>query len=420
MKSLRSIRYLVLAILLVGCIKKEENGATNENYNALVTKYNKLLGTSYDLQLSSEKELALASQMDAEVGKLLSIRDHIATGKNVSEADFQSLQVQYEKTVLAVVNLENEIMQQMVKLVANSGVVYKDGKKNQERLTLLALDRSQILSNIKKLVKAVSDDMAKTRFNRSLPLQSREIQLTERERSIVQNGRNGGGIANTGGNTVSLGNRQDVIATAQRMGLDATAADNAYSISNQTGGIVGLSQNADLLTQTITDIFAHIKASINKNTEDLELVFAIDYSGSMGDDIDAVTTRLQVITDSLVSVQRSGREVRVGIMLFGKNGLETVSLQLTNNMVSVKAKLSQLLNEYPRNQHSDDPGEASFAGLNLSDRFSWSSSNRKIILITDEPARELVLNQTALINQVMAKLRSQGIQTSIYTIVVGS
>jgi hypothetical protein len=209
-------------------------------------------------------------------------------------------------------------------------------------------------------------------------------------------------------------------ASASNMGFDYQAATNMFDMSAKTGGLATYSRAQDLGT-SITQILANIKQKVQSNSDDLELVFALDYSGSMSDDIEGVIAGLKDITNSLAAFSSAHRQVRIGIVTFGLRYKEKRELDLEPNLVIVANKLAFLLDEYlhnPNASNSDDPGEVSYHGLNVvAEQMSWRSRNRMAILITDEPATEIVTSAfPGYADDVMQKLKRQGVQTTVYTI----
>lgn len=414
-------------LLLSGCDldDKSPGSVDTSEYNDLVKKYNKLLRASQKVQVTSEDEIELLNVMDVRIGKYTEFRATLLDSASVSGKDLDSLKKQYETAVNGVYSVEKHLISQIKALRENGKVTYQKGVKTDVEVYDLLVVRGQFLKGIKALLRDAHNEAVVTIVSKNRGIApvakpaKKQVELQPEEVEVVERTQ-GGGVARSSQGRVLLNSRSQVQDQARKLRLNPEAASHAYDLSISSGGIVGLSGSSKELTQTVTDIFSHMKASINANSDDLELVFAIDYSGSMGDDIEAVVKNLTTITDSLQAVQRSGRNVKIGILTFGLEGSEKVNKDLTSNLVDIKRILASLLSNYKKQQHSDDPGEASFAGLNLVDRFSWTSINKKVVLITDEPSKEIAQGRTSFIDRVNAKLKANGIQTTIYTIVVGN
>lgn len=237
----------------------------------------------------------------------------------------------------------------------------------------------------------------------------KKIDLTQDERTFSGLAPAGGsGIArDSSGQPVTLRSKDEVIQYGVSRGYKAVVVDNAVQISSRNSGVVGFAESSKELVQTLEDQVGHMKSMMNHNSDDLELVLAIDYSGSMSNNIQSVISDLQKLVDSMSNITHSGRGVKIGIVTFGKPGKEKMNLQLTSNLSEVQATLATLLSRYSLDEHSIEPGEACYHGLACAaDQIEWRSSNRQIILITDESSHELESGDTAYVSSTETKLQS--------------
>ncbi len=436
---------LVLGMAACGKVGKSDT----QSYNQLVDKYNDLLASSGELQKQSvEEESELASlnlKLEAFAAQMETLNSRYLSKNALTPAESAALKaevVQVQKTQSEIystlTSLESVVLKQATAINSNGENVYKDAafskavrdlNRTANGLSEGIAGRSRVLNGIRKLVdtQVASIDQQWGRIqvvagNPATTLGSPRpsIALTEKDTQVVKNvGSGNAGFVRKGGSVSSLAKETDVVAYAQAQGYDTRAAGDAYKIASNGGGLVSFASDPSEIPQAINDMVAHIKPSLNRNLDDLELAFVVDYSGSMSDDITAVVAGLTDIVDGFKNVKVSGRNVKIALVLFGMPGRETVELNLTGDMVKVSNELARIRNEFQDKNHNTDPGEASYHGLEITaSKVAWTSKNRMAILITDEPSSELQNGQTKYVDGVLSSLKAAGVETSIYTIVV--
>lgn len=246
-----------------------------------------------------------------------------------------------------------------------------------------------------------------------------EIELDDEEEEFARVGSGKGAVRDSNGEVRELKDIEEAKNYAVSNGFSQAAAEDMWKASASTGGVLSFAGDQSGLRQAILDHLAHMKQKMNSNTGDLDLVFVVDISGSMGDDIEAVINGLVEINRSLDRVVDSYRNVRVAIVTFGKPGREVVNLPFTSSRLTVESALNKILRDFRSGgSHSTDPGEACYHGMNCAaTQLSWNARNKMAITITDEPSYEERTGDTATINTALRNLSSNGIDTSIYTIV---
>jgi hypothetical protein len=416
---------LTALVSFAGCsVKSGQSGIPSDQYNKLVQKYNSLKDDAYASDLASRNEAEAMMELDQAVKQFLSTR---------SDSDFKSANTKLKK-------VEDSLIQQL-KAIQDTNSLYKyEHTQTSHAAGLQAsyIARGEALDGIRRLLvdayKPEAPSVARQGPTAQMgppvvakiepPLTAQmgipnRVELTPQEK-ITGNLNRGGGVSlDRSGNVHTFNSRSEVMDEARRLQLDSEAVEDNYDMAARTGGLVGLAPSENDLSATMVNVFGHIKANINSNMDDLELGLVLDYSGSMSNKISNVIENLGKIVASLDAVRQSGRNVKIGIVTFGAPGRELVNLPLTANMVAVQAKLKDLLDRYPNEQHSVDPGESSYHGLaKAASGLAWSSKNRKIILVTDEPSYEVRTGDKSYVANAEAALKSQGIQTTIYTILV--
>lgn len=433
--------------LLAGCAVN--TGKSTGEYDALVEKYNNLMTTSHSLQLQSEKEEKEVQELDDLLGEFSKtakdLRGTFAYLSDITESSQADRAIRYTQELSAltlqintrIARLERVILDEMNALYSNAAHVYKyansqraDIQSERTRLNkktrvlqglwnLVNDDRNALLveTNTRLQAAAAKSKVTVPAVSSRLP----EIKLSQRDEEIKNSVDNYSfGIVRGSGNRIeSFTNAVDVERYASKNGFSAVAARDAFDMAAKTKGMMAFSRGNQQLPPAINDMVSHFKPSMNANGDDLELAFLIDYSGSMSDDIEAVINGLLDIVKEMENIKAAGRNVKIGIVTFGDPGKEKVDLDLTSNLTKVSQTLRALLANYSSNQHSADPGEASYHGMTLAaDKLTWLSKNRMSVVITDEESYEVHTGQTSYVRDTMEKLSARGIQNHIYTIVV--
>ena len=143
-----------------------------------------------------------------------------------------------------------------------------------------------------------------------------------------------------------------------------------------------------------------------------DLVFLIDNTGSMSDDIYIIQTNLNDIIDALPE------GVRVGVAEYGDNNVDPYdwydSTPLTTGLETVKT----YINNITTTSGGDTP-ESVYDGLYKAiEEMNWSSTVKKmIIVIGDAPPLEGSYTNYTLKN-VVDKAKESGIVTNLYPILV--
>ncbi len=303
-------------------------------------------------------------------------------------------------------------MVQIDALDANVDAVYQNPQPNHEQIAgfkKLLLAKGNQLVGVRSLLNTHAAQL-RSRYTMVLtasklppPEAAKPIVLRPEEKPVANVGGGSGVVRGDDGKVEVFKDEAAIVDYAGNHNFSRPAASAAYRMSSPTGGLMTFAADGKKLTQSAIDMFSHMKTKMNTNTDGLEVVFVLDYSGSMSNKIKSVIEGLVQMVDSLDNIKVTGRDIKIAITTFGYPGKEKIDLDLTQNLASVSTKLRDLLKDYPTAQHSVDPGEASYNGLKKAvDGISWKSANRMAIVITDEPAWELELAQDADIRAAQA------------------
>jgi hypothetical protein len=429
MKSSFSLSLLLVLSLVFSACKKEEEvlvGVSTAQYNELVDKHNNLLAqrnevvhqgwkssNAYLTYSTANRELnAYLNTFSSESTRIYSARS------SVSATEINSYTQLYQNGIRAILRAQASMIEHYNELVALAPSIYRDGEAYAETLAdnrAVASSLDGLLAQHKALYDIViASTQGEGQSNtREVPVSSRQIELTEVEQVITDIQSDGAISRNSAGELVVLEEREFLLEAQRRRFAPATAR-HALDMARSFNGISGMACTNSDLVQVMSDMVSHMKGQANTNTDDLEIVLAIDYSGSMSNNIQAVMNQLDRFLSSMENVHHSGRKIKYGIITFGEPGREKIDLALTENVSDVQTMLQTLLRLFHRNNHAIEPGEASYYALDKSTQMQWSSLNRQIILITDEPSYSLAIGDTSYISSVEARLS----QTKLYPLIV--
>ena len=196
-------------------------------------------------------------------------------------------------------------------------------------------------------------------------------------------------------------------ATGHRT-TETTAKETFDDLATETGGYVYNAAVADSVPVAIKEI---IKERLKAGAD---LVFLVDNTGSMGDDIASIQEQLSEIIKVLPS------NTQVGIATYQDRDSEGdywyIWHNLTTNMDSVKTWIDAMFAGY-----GGDFPESVYDGIwNTVNNMTWRTSSTKVIIVIgDAPALEDPSRTTYSQAQVIAKCKEAGILVNLYPILIG-
>jgi hypothetical protein len=190
--------------------------------------------------------------------------------------------------------------------------------------------------------------------------------------------------------------------------IDSTTINKFFELAKETKGELKILINSELITNEIKYIIE--KHSIDNS----DILFLIDKTGSMEDDIANVQKGLTEIINSI----NKYKNVRVAIGLYGdknSDGKDWYSFKnFETNLVSAKKFIKEI-----KVTNGDDYPESVYDGFfeSTKENFWKSQDKRMIILIGDAPPLEKPLSNYS-ISDVINKATKDRITMNFYPIVV--
>ncbi len=203
---------------------------------------------------------------------------------------------------------------------------------------------------------------------------------------------------------------EEIITEPER--YDDRTVDSFKDIANRTGG-------KNLISQSPENLPDKIIQAINESTEgydgdDLDLIFVIDSTGSMSDDIDYVKQELKSI---LRTITDKFQFANLGMVLYKDRGDEfvTKTYPFTQDLNLFKMQIDSV-----KPQGGGDKPEAIVDALKTSiTEFDWTAGKRVIILMGDAPPHQYSVDgKHRTMEDVYDMATSNDITIQIYTITV--
>ncbi|MBL0329822.1 MAG: VWA domain-containing protein [Bacteroidetes bacterium] len=181
------------------------------------------------------------------------------------------------------------------------------------------------------------------------------------------------------------------------------------SLSQKLHGRAFFTPNADSLLNSIIEI---LSTRINDGTD---IVFLIDKTGSMADDIEKVQKSMDIILNYLEKFDN----VKVGIAEYGDKNWHYDfwynSLDLSYDI----NKMKTFLKEYETIGNPDTPESVNDAIVKTIEEMSWTPGNKRLLLVIgDAPSQDSTMSDYTL-EQVVDKCDSMNVKFNLYPIILG-
>lgn len=181
-----------------------------------------------------------------------------------------------------------------------------------------------------------------------------------------------------------------------------------YSLASRTGGESYFLTQTDKVTERIIAIIdSHL---VNQS----DLVFMIDNTGSMSDDIENVKKGIGSIIDHI----KKKKDIRIAVATYGDkltDGDRWYSVEpFSTDFDSVKAYVNRITltngGDYPESMYD--------AACITMDTLEWRKNAQKMILVLGDAPSLLPPQSTNGINQVVAKAKSEGVLMNYYPVII--
>jgi hypothetical protein len=219
----------------------------------------------------------------------------------------------------------------------------------------------------------------------------------------------------TGPFTLTLALAGAVECTTDSSGFNTCAVEAFGRLADQTGGSSWMVNSAAGMPNAI---LSAIDTAVATGGSSFDLMFIIDVTGSMGDEIGAVKERVTEILDHIRS--RGNGTERVGLTLYGDRCSDSSWIQfqdLTTNLSLIRSQIQAI----SVGGGGDIPESVYDAVNEAVRRASWSRPARYGLLIGDAPPQERGdACYITTFEQAVAATRSTGVSINLYPILAST
>jgi hypothetical protein len=184
--------------------------------------------------------------------------------------------------------------------------------------------------------------------------------------------------------------------------------DCFHYLGYKTGGQTYFSNTADSVAHVIRTILVeHAQANS-------DIMFVIDNTGSMTDDIDNLKTNLNIIIEELKQLQN----VRVGVATYGDKNVDGNKWFEYIGLSQDLEKTKQFINGISVTGGGDFPESAYDALVKTVNKTKWDASGKRMILLLgDAPSLEPPLSDHDK-NDVVKACRKNNVKANIYPVLI--
>jgi hypothetical protein len=180
-------------------------------------------------------------------------------------------------------------------------------------------------------------------------------------------------------------------------------------LAGSTGGEAFMVDNATYVVSAITEI---IKNYMNNETD---LVFLIDKTGSMQDDIKEINKSVQVIIDAIAAFPGA----RVGVAFYGDKYADLANWYNLQPLSKDLNKSKKIISEIKTTGGGDAPESVNDGIARTIKEMNWDPAKRRVILLLgDAPSLEKPRSDYS-ITDIIELCRDQDVVMNFYPVVIG-
>ncbi|MFI5171948.1 MAG: T9SS type A sorting domain-containing protein [Chitinophagales bacterium] len=181
------------------------------------------------------------------------------------------------------------------------------------------------------------------------------------------------------------------------------------SLSDETGGETFMVDNSKYVVNAIAEI---IKTYM---TSESDLVFLIDKTGSMSDDIGEIKKSINTIIDQV----KPYKNTRIGFAFYGDANADKTLWYNFVNLDSDFEKAKTTVNNIATVGGGDTKESVNDGIVTTINKMNWGEGRRRmILLIGDAPSHEPPMSKYSL-NDVLALAKDQDVIMNFYPVVIG-
>lgn len=182
------------------------------------------------------------------------------------------------------------------------------------------------------------------------------------------------------------------------------------SLADSLHGRPFFANTSDSLVNVIMEI---LTTRIDEGTD---IVFLIDKTGSMDDDIEKVRTSLDLIMNYLSNFSN----VKVGIASYGDRNYHYDMWYNSVDLTSDKQVLKEFMDSYTTIGNPDTPESVNEAIVKTVEEMHWTPGNRRLLLVIGDAPSQVPPLSTYSFSDVVKKCDSMNVLFNLYPIILSS
>lgn len=182
------------------------------------------------------------------------------------------------------------------------------------------------------------------------------------------------------------------------------------SMAHSFGGRSFFAENADSITSCVMEIMS------TRLEEGTDIVFLIDKTGSMDDDILKVKSMLTLMMDYLSKF----KNVKVGMAFYSDKNHHYDFWYNREDLTSDIESIRSFMETYLTMGNPDTPESVNDAIVKTAEEMNWTKGNKRLMLVIgDAPSQEPPFSDFSA-RQVISKCKALNIKFNLYPIIIGS
>ncbi len=194
----------------------------------------------------------------------------------------------------------------------------------------------------------------------------------------------------------------------KKVEFDPLVVNIFANLASETDGELYYSKSAKEVAKVI-DRLLHKHAE-----ENADVVFLIDNTGSMSDDI----LQIQLAVNDILDILQALPHVRVGVAGYGDKNTDGDNWFRAQPLSANFDHARKFIAEMPINGGGDYPESVYDGMMRVLDNFHWDNGKRMVLLIGDAPPLEDELSQFHLAD-VLQKAKEAHVEANVYPVVIG-
>ncbi len=182
------------------------------------------------------------------------------------------------------------------------------------------------------------------------------------------------------------------------------------SMASKFGGKSFFAESADSIAGSIMEIIS------TRLEEGTDIVFLIDKTGSMDDDLEKVKETLTLMMNYLSRF----KNIKVGMAFYGDKNYHYDFWYNKENLTSDIESIRSFMETYSTIGNPDTPESVNDAIVKTAEEMNWTEGNKRLMLVIGDAPSQAPPFSDYSSRQVVAKCKALNIKFNLYPIIIGS